>query len=295
MNAPTSHRLLLSTGLRYHMLEWPGASPAAPTVMLLHGFLDFAWTWEAVVEQGLAGPMRVLAPDLRGHGDSDPVGAGGYYHFLDYLADLHDLVDWAGQGSGGAPLCLVGHSMGGSIAAYYAGVFPQRVHRLVLLEGLGPPEDVQEVPDRVAVWIAAWRRARASSQKGYPDVEAAAARLRAHDPLLGEDLARRLAQRGTRPGPDGQIRFKHDPLHLTPGPLPFRTAMAETFWRRISCPVLIVDGEVSSFRHPPEEAARRRGFFANSKYAVLAGAGHMMQRHQPAALAQLLRDFLLGS
>src|SRR5262245_26616302 len=137
VETPISRRIPLATGLTCHVLEWGGADAALDhTVVLLHGFLDLAWTWVPTVEAGLAGRFHVVAPDVRGHGDSDRVGPGGYYHFIDYLADLDALVRTLGR----RRLSLVGHSMGGSIASYYAGVYPDRVHRLALLEGLGPPE-----------------------------------------------------------------------------------------------------------------------------------------------------------
>src|SRR5258708_3869759 len=137
-----TRRIPLATGLTYHVLEWNPESPK--TVILLHGFLDHAWGWEPVVEAGL-GAFHVVAPDLRGHGDSDRVGAGGYYYFADYLADLQALISILGR----RPVALVGHSMGSSVASYYAGVFPDEVSRLALLEGLGPPEHGALGPERV--------------------------------------------------------------------------------------------------------------------------------------------------
>lgn len=290
VDAPRSRRLALGTGLHYHVLCWePDAAPQAPAVILLHGFLDMAWGWEETARD-LAGPLRLYAPDLRGHGDSDPIGPGGYYHFLDYLADLHELIDALVPSEG--QVALVGHSMGGTVAAYYAGSFPARVSRLAVLEGLGPPENAQELPDRVATWLRAWRRVRERPERVYPDVAAAAARLREHDPLLGEELALRLAERGTRPVPGG-VRFKHDPLHVTPGPYPFRLDLAESFWRRVRCPTLLVSGSETSFRYAPEDEARRVSCFAHAERAVIEGAGHMMQRHRPRELARALRAFLL--
>ena len=113
MREPTSRMVPLGTGLRYHVLEW-GVDDVSlqHTVVLLHGFLDMAWGWMRTVRARLAGRFHVIAPDLRGHGDSDRVGAGGYYHFIDYLADLHELIDKLGR----TKVSLVGHSMGGSIA-----------------------------------------------------------------------------------------------------------------------------------------------------------------------------------
>ena len=138
---------------------------------------------------------------MRGHGDSDWVGPGGYYHFLDYLADLHELVGQVGR----ARVSLVGHSMGGSVAAYYAGAFPERVHKLALLEGLGPPESKDAMPARVATWLGAWKKVREKSPKSYATVEEAAARIAEHDPLvLGGDGAS-----ARREGDDAGARRAH--------------------------------------------------------------------------------------
>jgi pimeloyl-ACP methyl ester carboxylesterase len=285
---PVSRKLQLATGLTYHLLEW-GPADAEHMILLVHGFLDHAWTWEPLVDAGLgAGGARLVAPDLRGHGDSDWVGAGGYYHFVDYLADLHDLVGTL------APrrLSIVGHSMGGSVAAYYAGSYPERVHRLALLEGLGPPESAEPPPERVRHWLAAWSAVQKRAPRSYASVEEAAARLLAHDPLLPLELATRLAEKGTTPALGGRIRFKHDPLHVTPGPYGFAVEFARAFWSRVRCPTLIVEGGQSHFRHGPEEAERRIACFGDVRRVTIEGAGHMMQRHQPAALAAALRQFL---
>ncbi len=286
MTDPASRRLRLSTGLDYHLLEW-GRDEASldHTVVMVHGFLDLAWGWQDAVEAGLAGRFHVVAPDMRGHGDSDRVGAGGYYHFMDYLADLESLIEQLGR----ARVSLVGHSMGGSIASYYTGAWPDRVERLVLIEGSGPPEDPTPVPERVRLWVDACKRARSRQPSGYDGIEAAAARLRQHDSQLDEALSLRLAQHGTLPGSDGRLHFKHDPLHLTRGPYPFRLEVARSFWQRIRCPLLLVEGSESPFR-----ALDRSGDFPDAERAVVEGAAHMIQRHRPRELGQLLARFLSG-
>jgi pimeloyl-ACP methyl ester carboxylesterase len=228
-----------------------------------------------------------VAPDVRGHGDSDRVGAGGYYHFMDYVADLASVIAQTAR----ARVSLVGHSMGGSIAAYYAGAFPERVHRLALLEGLGPPEDDPLLPERVARWIAAWERARQATPGAYDDIAAAARRLQSVDPLLDHALALELAEAGTRALDDGRRIFKHDPVHLTRGPYPFRLEVAESFWRSVACPVLIVEGETSPFRQL-QGLDRRIACFADVRREVIPGAAHMLQRHQPERLAELLIEHL---
>jgi len=281
-----SHKIPLETGLAYHVLEWGADEPHDHTVLLLHGFLDIAWSWRATVEAGLAGRFHLVAPDFRGHGDSDRVGAGGYYYFADYLADVHALVKQVGR----TRVSIVGHSMGGSVASYYAGSFPSRLHRLALLEGLGPPAQSPPGPERVVAWLNGWERVRATPPRSYASVDEAAARLREHDRLLDATLARELAEHGTFEGADGRRRFKHDPLHATTGPYGYQLDSAQRFWRAITCPVLLVDGAESEYRLM--DVADRVNCFMQVHHEILPGAGHMMQRHQPAPLATLLADFL---
>jgi pimeloyl-ACP methyl ester carboxylesterase len=287
---PSSRKLQLPTGLAYHVLEW-GDPSAEHVLLLLHGFLDFAWTWHRTVAAGLGAGMRVLAPDLRGHGDSDWIGPGGYYYFPDYIADVHELV------VAYAPkrLSIVGHSMGGSVAAYYAGTYPDRVHRLALLEGLGPPEQPDTMPARVQRWIAAWKRARESPPKSYATVEEAAARMMKVDRLLGPGLAQELAEKGTAPALAGRVRFKHDPLHVTPGPFGYSTDLARQFWTQVRCPTLVVAGAESDMRLADDELERRIGCFQHSERAIIEGAGHMMVRHQPERVAEVVQRFLVAS
>jgi pimeloyl-ACP methyl ester carboxylesterase len=287
---PSSRKLQLPTRLAYHVLEW-GDPAAGHTLLLLHGFLDFAWTWEPTVAAGLGQGLHVVAPDLRGHGDSDWIGPGGYYHFPDYLADVHELIALVAPGK----LSIVGHSMGGSVAAYYAGSFPERVHRLALLEGLGPPEVKEPAPLRVQRWIAAWKEARERPPRSFASLDEAAERMRQLDPQLSPELARWLAEKGTAPALAGRVRFKHDPVHVTPGPFGFSSELARQYWSNIHCPTLIVDAADSVLRLGTEEEARRRGFIPHAEHVTLDGAGHMMQRHQPARLAQLLQRFLVAS
>ena len=254
--------------------------------MLVHGFLDLAFGWHDVAER-LATRAHVIAPDLRGHGDSEWIGAGGYYHFLDYIPDLDEVIARLAR----KRLVLVGHSMGGSVASYWAGTRPERPSALALLEGLGPPDQSEvELAGRTVQWIDAWRKAR-SRQRPMASLDEAAARLRKHDPLLGEELARRLATAGTRAFGDGVV-WKHDPLHLTMGPYPFRRDAAAQYWKRITCPVLVVDGGATLMNLPDAERAARRAYFANHRHVTLPGAGHMMQRHQPDALAKLLLELI---
>lgn len=280
--APRARRLQLATGLGYHVLEWD--APGDLTFVLVHGFLDLAHGWRAVAER-LAAHAHVVAPDLRGHGDSDWIGAGGYYHFMDYVADLDDVIAQLAR----PRVVLVGHSMGGSISAYYAGTRPARLTALALIEGLGPPDMTElEGPARTARWIDGWRTARARARP-MASLQDAVDRLCLHDALLDEALAHELAAAGTRAVPGGYV-WKHDPLHVTFGPYAYRVDAAARYWQRITCPVLVVDGAQSTLNLPEAERAARRAHLAHHRHVVLEDAGHAVQRHQPAALADLLLE-----
>jgi pimeloyl-ACP methyl ester carboxylesterase len=288
MTRPISRRIPVASGLTLHALEW-GAERAdlEQSVFLIHGFLDLAWGWSELVSAGLSDSFHVVALDQRGHGDSDWIGAGGYYYFMDYVADLASVIAATGR----SRVSLVGHSMGGTVASYYTGAFPDRVRRLALLEGVGPPEDSAPLPTRTQNWIQQVEAVRSKRQRTYESVEAAARRLQEHDARLKPDLALRLAQHGTRALADGRFVFKHDPLHLTRGPYPFRLDFARAFWDQIDCPVLLVEGAESPFRALADRE-QRASAFRNRRAHVIEGAAHMMQRHQPEALCRVLVDFL---
>src|SRR5689334_14139214 len=131
----TRERFVRANGLAHHVVEWGQPSTHTPLV-LLHGFLDLAWSFDALARL-LAPSRRVIALDFRGHGETEHVGAGGYYHFPDYVLDLDELVRAVGLDA--SPFHLLGHSMGGTVATLFAATRTTLVRSLVLVEGLGPP------------------------------------------------------------------------------------------------------------------------------------------------------------
>lgn len=284
MRAPRQRRVRTQSGLELSVLEWN--PKAAHTVLLVHGFLDLAWGFAPLAD--FFGDIHLVAPDMRGHGDSERVGAGGYYHFFDYVPDLADVIN----ACAGDELTLVGHSMGGTITGYYTATFPERVTRLAMLEGLGPPVGAPAGPDRTRGWIEAMARVREKPQRSYATLTEAAQRLRDNDALLSESLSLWLAEKSTLTGSDERLRFKHDPLHVTRGPYPFAAEVGERFFAAIKCPVLLVDGAESQLFISREDAERRAAVIAHAERHTVAGAGHMMQRHQPEALAHRLLAFM---
>ncbi len=279
------HREVVANDLRHHVLEWDGGGRT--TVLCLHGFLDLAWGFAPVAPSLAEAGYHVVAPDLRGHGDTDRVGAGGYYYFMDYLLDVADLVDRLAR----ERLALVGHSRGGTVALMYAGVFPGRPERVAAMESVHVRPRQESPPRRALEWIEGVRKARAHGPRVLPTIEACAERVRRHDPRCPPDLALFLAERGTVPAPGGRT-FKHDPLHLTRGPYPFRLDLWKAYFAAVECPVLLLDAAESELPPPPDMAERLAAFARPPRRALVAGAGHMMIRHQPGEVARLLLEFL---
>ncbi|MBX3212005.1 MAG: alpha/beta hydrolase [Labilithrix sp.] len=262
------------------------------TVVLVHGYMDAAGTWDRVAPALASRGHRVLAPDMRGFGDGDRAPRGSYYHFADYIADLAGIVDAL---SPTEPLAVVGHSMGGTIATLYAGAFPEKVIRLANLEGLGPPDNPWEVgPTRMRRWIDELRGAR---QRGAPAPlrrEDARRRLVTNHPGVPREVLDHRLPHLVREVTDAEgaarVVWRHDTLHRTTSPVPFFAKLFVEFARLVTCPVLFVSGGASGYHVPDED--ERLAAFVHVDRATLEGAGHMMHWTQPEALAALLVDFL---
>jgi pimeloyl-ACP methyl ester carboxylesterase len=278
-----------SQGLPIHYLEW--GDPAGEPLILVHGYLDLAYSWKWLVEalqRETAQPLWIVAPDCRGHGDSGWVGAGGYYHFPDYVFDLDRVICSLGITSGK----LIGHSMGGTISLLYSGAFPERVSRLVLIEGVGPPGmDFSDAPPRMKKWITEVRERGRHHFREYTSIEAGAGQLRQTNPRLSDALALDLARAAMTQNDRGKWVWKFDPLHRTMAPQPFYTRQALEFLRRIECPVLIVDGRESRQRKRTDKQERYDAI-GNHQRAVIDDAGHMVHQDNPRQLAKVLAPFL---
>lgn len=276
-------------GLAIHYLEW--GDPSGEPLVLVHGFLDLAYSWQPFVAELLAKtqrPLRIIAPNCRGHGDSGWVGAGGYYHFPDYIFDLDCVLRAAGIGQ-----CkLIGHSMGGTISFQYAGTFPSRVNKLVLIEGVGPVGmNFSDAPLRMEFWINEVHERGRRHFREYSSVEAGASQLRQTNPRLNEPFALALACAGMKRNDRGKWVWKFDPLHRTAAPQPFYAAQALAFFQRIECPVLIVDGKESRQTRRTDKQERSDAM-RQHRDVVIERAGHMVHHDNPGRLAEVIARFL---
>lgn len=275
-----------SQGLTLHYLDW--GNEDAPLLLLLHGVRDHArsWDWTA---RALRRDWHVVALDLRGHGDSEWSPDGAYltsYHLL----DVADLIDTLTPGQ----LTIVGHSFGGNIAARYSAIFPDRVRKLALVDGLGPPPDAVAMwarlgsAQRTLEWIEKMRAARAGSPRILKSIADAAARVAASNPMLSQDQASYMAAHGVRRHGDGYA-WKYDPLVSIFAPEDF-SAENSSIWREITCPTLLFYGPKGWTTNP--ETDGRASHFRDQRTLVFEEAGHWIHHDQFDGFIAALRDFL---
>jgi len=263
-----SHRLKL------HFWDW--GENSKPNLLLVHGSRDHARTWD-LVARALCRQFRVVAPDLRGHGDS-AWATGAMYSIPEYVLDLSALIDIVGR----HPVYLVGHSLGGAIVLQYAGAYPDRVKRLVSIEGYGPPPD-RLVPrpahERLQEWIENMRDFEKRRPRPYPGLEAAAGRMMEANPYLSEEMARHLTLFGSNWNPDGSMTWKFDNYVRAFSPYGFNMEDAQEIWTQISCPTLLFRG-MDSWAVDPEKDGRIHAI-PNYRLINVPAAGHWVHHDQP--------------
>lgn len=290
MRESTSHFWQIRR-LRYHVRHWPG-DPARRVVML-HGWMDVSASFQFVVD-ALGESWDVHAPDWRGYGESE-WGPDDCYWFPDYIADLDALL---ARLSPDAPVNLLGHSLGGNVAALYAGIRPQRVAKLVNLEGFGmAPTRPETAPSRYARWMD--ELAQPPTLRPYANFGVLAERLRRTNPRLTAERADFLARHWGRETETGEVVLRSDPAHKVTYPIQYRYEESRACWAAVTAPVLWVDTTGTDlFKRAgitPESHAERRAAFANLRYATVQDAGHMLHHDQPEAVAQLIAEFLAAA
>ena len=276
-------------GLRYHVRRW--GRRGAPKMVLLHGWMDVSASFQFLVD-ALRREWDVIAPDWRGYGLTD-WGRSDCYWFPDYLADLDFLLK---ELSPEAPVDLVGHSLGGNVAALYAGVRPDRIRKLVNLEGFGLPQTrPEQAPKRYAKWLDELHDR--PGLRPYRDFDELSHRLRTGNPRLTAERADFLARHwGREEG--ATVVLRSDPAHKIVNPLLYRIEEVQACWREVSAPVLWVDAAESDTLKrlglSDAQHAERRNCFKKLKHVTMRDAGHMLHHDQPEEAARLIEEFLAG-
>ena len=257
--------------------------PGGEHVLALHGWLDNAATFDGVAP--LLGDLDLVALDLAGHGLSDYRPAGVRYHYLDYVADAIEIADALGW----QRFSLLGHSLGAGIASFVAAVAPDRVHRLALMEGLGPlSADPEGAPDQLAASIAQTARLPRKRLPRYVSMESAAeARSRAGGVSL--ESARILTARGARTV-DGNVTWRTDPRLTVKSAFYLSEDQVMAFLGRIRASTLLVLGE-SGYLVPRDFMNARYGQVKDLRIERLPG-GHHLHLDDPVPTARRIRRFL---
>ena len=276
--------------LTYHIRLWGDA--AAPKLFMVHGWMDVSASFQFLVD-ALKRDWCVVAPDWRGYGLTKKSSADNYW-FPDYMADLDAILR---HYSPDAAVNLVGHSLGGNVACLYAGARPERIAKLVNLEGFGMRRtQAEEAPARYRTFLD--QITEPPVLKPYADFAALAARLQKTNPRLSGDKAAFLAQHWGHEveTPEGKrVELLADPAHKIVNATLYRIEEAIACWQAITAPVLCVSANQSEMltKWIQEDDYRERlSHFKNLTIATIDQAGHMLQHDQPEQLARLIEDFL---
>jgi pimeloyl-ACP methyl ester carboxylesterase len=286
-SGPTS-RIYFSQRLRLHYVDW--GNPDAPPLLLVHGGRDHCRNWDWVAN-ALRHDWHVLAPDLRGHGDSQ-WSPDGSYTIAGYVYDFAQLIHQQEL----APVSIVAHSLGGVIALRYAGIYPENVRRLVAIEGLGAsPRRSRErrrrpIAERMQAWIDDQRGLSARVPRRYATIEDAYRRMREVNPHLSPDQALHLTEHGVNQNEDGTYSWKFDNYVRAEPPYEMTETDIQELWARITCPTLLIYGKESWASNPLDDG--RISHFRQARVETLDDAGHWVHHDRLEAFLELVRGFL---
>ncbi len=262
---PASHTYF-SQRLRLHYVDWGNA--ARPPLLMIHGGRDHCRNWDWVA-QALRNEWHVIAPDLRGHGDSQ-WSLDGSYTLPGYIYDLAQLVHQQHL----APVTIIAHSLGGQIALRYAGIYPDAVARLVSIEGIGPPPErlaergKRGIAARMDEWIREQRALSGRLPRRYASIEDAFRRMQEENPHLTAEQARHLTVHGVNQNEDGTYSWKFD----------------------IACPTLLLFGKESWSGDPAADGRARH--FRHVTVVGVEGAGHWLHHDRLDEFVKIVREFL---
>jgi pimeloyl-ACP methyl ester carboxylesterase len=243
------------------------------------------------VARELRREYHVVAPDLRGHGDS-AWAIGGMYTQSDFVLDMVQLLEAVKA----YPVRILGHSLGGAVALHYSGTYPGNVCKVIAIEGLlAPPEMLDRrrgsAPwERMRDWIATMQDLARRQPRRYESVDAAANRMQEANRHLSDEQARHLTVHGVARNEDGTYSWKFDNYIRALGPYQFSEDDLRSNWGRISCPALLVRGTESWASDPVSDG--RITAFPNARAADFGGAGHWVHHDKLGEFLDVAREFL---
>ncbi len=282
--------------LQYHVQVWGEPSANKTPLVMVHGWMDVAASYQFVVD-ALAQDHYIIAPDWRGYGKTAS-GEVDNFWFPDYMADLDFLLD---HYSPDRPVNLVGHSLGGNVVMLYGGVRPERIRRLVNLEGFGLPATTPDMaPARYAKWMDELKKLHRGEldMRAYDSISGVARRLMKTNPRLGQDKADWLAQQWASQDAQGQWSIQGQPAHKVISAHLYQADEVLALYQRLSMPVLAVEASDNSLdlwwkgKFTLEQYHERIKSVPNVEITRIQDAGHMMHHDQPEVLAGVIERFI---
>ena len=274
---------------RLKLQFWDYGRDGKPALVLVHGGLDHARSWDWVARV-LCEHYHVYALDLRGHGNS-AWAPGAAYGLAEHVLDLSALLDIIHE----FPIRLVGHSLGGLIVLQYAGVYPSRVHKAVSIEGVGFPAGHRvhgPLSQRLRTWIENVRDIEKRTPRSYPDLNAAMARMKEANPRLSDEVTRHLTLHGTNWNTDGSLVWKFDNYVRAIPPYGHHIEDVAELYSQITSPTLLFWG-LESFAPVPENDPRVKAI-RKCRLVKVAKAGHWVHHDQLELFLKETTAFLEG-
>jgi pimeloyl-ACP methyl ester carboxylesterase len=294
----------------YHLLEWGAPQPDQPSIVMVHGWMDVGASFQFVVDALESTHLKdrhIIAPDWRGYGRTHHVSNAAKncqgedtdnYWIPDYMADLDFLIDAI---SPDRPIDLLGHSLGGNVVMSYAGVRPERIRKLINLEGFGMPETkAAQAPTRYAQWMDQLKSHHKGelAMRAYPDLQGVSNRLRKTNPRLNQDKADWLAAHWSARNAKGEYEILGDAAHKIVNAQLFRLEEQMALYQRLSMPLLAVEASDDSMtgwykgRYTLAQYHERLKAVPDVRIEVIEDASHMLHHDQPRKLAGLIAGFL---
>ena len=287
-SGPSSH-IYFSQRLRLHYVDW--GNPDGPPMLLIHGGRDHCRNWDWVAEH-FAKDYHIIAPDLRGHGDSQWEASGNYTQ-ISYVYDIAQLL----QQKNMHDVTVIGHSLGGAIALMYTALFPERVKKLLAIEGMGPSPSLAakqaeiSINDRVRSWVDDMRKLSGRLPRRYDTLDDAFKRMRDENPHLSEEQARHLTLHGANQNEDGTYSWKFDNYVRVFSMSGLPNEQVKKMYGEINCPTLLMRGE-ESWASDPVADGRTQCFNCPIEYQSFANAGHWVHHDQLDGFVDRVSEFL---
>ena len=240
--------------------------PSKPLIVALHGWLDNAATFVplAAYLQG----YYVIALDFAGHGKSDHRSKDAHYHLVDFVYDVHEVVETQGWDD----FILLGHSMGGIIGSMYTSCFPEKVSKYITIESLGPvTKDSESSPEQLRESIESRLKGAASEGK-HPSNKQSVIRARAIAGGFSDECARLLVERNLCEI-EGQLEFTTDRRLRTFSSLRLTEGQAQAFLKAITCPTIVIIAD-NGYEIMKKTAELRINLLKDAKLLSVPGSHH---------------------